>query len=466
MRVTSLRIRLAIVAAISIAAVLAVSAFGLALLFERHVVRRMNSELDTYVLQLAAGTSLAENGSLRLARELADPRFSEPDSGRYWQIEDDDTGAQLRSRSLWESVIPLPPDVIAVGAAHRHLLDGPGGARLMVSERRIIFAHGADAHQIRIAAAADEADVDTAVRQFVSDVVASLLLLAGILMLASWLQISVGLRPLAALRQGVAAIRSGQQRHIDMEGPAEVMPLVHEFNSLLDDRETAVAAAKARAADLAHGLKTPLTVLAGDAGRLRQKGETAIADEIDELAAGMRRHVQHELSRAMIQATGRPATPAPVLPAIESVVRTLARSPKGAALSWRIDVDDAALVAVREADLFELLGTVLENAMKWAASEVAISAKGDSRLRIMVEDNGPGVAAEHLPLLGDRGVRMDQTMEGTGLGLALAREVARKYSGSLRFERAGLGGLRVVAELPGVPPEHAIHTRTAIPLAP
>jgi len=449
MRVKSLRIRLAIIAAISIVAVLATSAFGLALLFERHVVRRMNTELDTYVLQLAAGTSLAEDGTLRLARELADPRFFEPDSGRYWQIEDDNTGAQLRSRSLWENVIPLPPDVIAVGATHRHLLDGPDGTRLMVSERRIIFPHRAEAHQIRIAAAIDEAEVQTAVRQFVSDVAAALLLLAGILMLASWLQISVGLRPLAALQQSVAAIRSGRQRHIDMEGPAEVMPLVHEVNSLLDDRETAIAAAKARAADLAHGLKTPLTVLAGDAERLRHKGETAIADEIDELAAGMRRHVQHELSRAMIQATRRPAAPTPVLPAIESVVRTLARSPKGGTLSWRIDADDDALVAIRDDDLFELLGAVLENASKWAASEVAISAKGNSPVRIMVEDNGPGVAADHLPLLGDRGVRMDQSVEGTGLGLALARDVARKYGGRLLFERAGLGGLRVVAELPG-----------------
>jgi len=449
MRVNSLRIRLAVVAAISIVVVLAISGFGLALLFERHVVRRMNSELDTYVLQLAAGTSLTEDGTLRLARELADPRFSEPDSGRYWQIENDNTGAQLRSRSLWENVIPLPPDVIAVGATHRHRLDGPGGANLMVSERRITFPHGAASHQIRIAAAVDEAELHGAVSQFVSDVAASLLLLAGILMLASWLQISVGLRPLAALRRSVAAIRSGQQSHIDIEGPTEVMPLVQEVNSLLDDRETAVAAAKARAADLAHGLKTPLTVLAGDAERLRQKGETAIADEIDELAADMRRHVQHELSRAMILATTRPQAPLLLRPALERVVRTLSRSPKGATLSWRIDADDSTLVAVRDDDLFELLGAVLENAMKWAASEVAISAKGNSPLRITVDDNGPGVAAEHLSLLGNRGVRMDQTVEGTGLGLALAREVSRKYSGRLLFERAELGGLRVIAELPG-----------------
>ena len=449
MRLRSLRIRLAIIAATSIVAVLAISAVGLALLFERHVVRRINSELDTYVLQLAAGTNLADDGTLGLTRELADPRFFEPDSGHYWQIEDDNTGAQIRSRSLWENVIPLPPDALAVGATHRHRLDGPNGAHLMVSERRIIYPHGADAHQLRIAAAIDEANVLAAVRQFVSDIAAALLLLAGILMLASWLQISVGLRPLGELRQSVAAIRSGQQRRVDIEGPAEVMPLVHEVNSLLDDRATAIAAARARAADLAHGLKTPLTVLAGDAERLRHRGETAIADEIDELAAGMHRHVQHELSRAMIQATRRPATPTPVLPAIESVVRTLSRSPKGATLAWRVDADDNALVTVRDDDLFELLGAVLENAMKWAAREVAISTGGGSWLRLTVEDDGPGVADEHLPQLGQRGVRLDEAVEGTGLGLSLALEIARKYGGRLQFERAGLGGLKVIAELPG-----------------
>jgi signal transduction histidine kinase len=319
----------------------------------------------------------------------------------------------------------------------------------MVSERRIIFPPGADTHQIRIAAATDEADVQAAVRQFFSEIAASLLLLAGILMLASWVQISVGLRPLAALRHSVAAIRSGQQRHIDMEGPAEVMPLVHEVNSLLDDRETAVAAAKARAADLAHGLKTPLTVLVGDAERLRHRGEAAIADEIDELAADMRRHVQHELSRTMILATARPQAPLPLRPAIERIVRTLVRSPKGAALSWRIDVDDDVRVAVRESDLFELLGAVLENAMKWAAHEVTISAEGSAWLHMTVEDDGPGVAAEHLSRLGQRGVRLDEAVEGTGLGLSLALEITRKYGGRLQFSRSGLGGLRVIAELPG-----------------
>jgi signal transduction histidine kinase len=448
MRLGSLRIRLAIIAAISIVVVLTISAFGLSMLFERHVVRRMNSELDTYVRQLAAGILLTEGGTLRLARPLADPRFSEPDSGLYWQIEDDNTGAQLRSRSLWENVIGLPQDDIAPGAVHRHQIEGPHGAQLMVSERLLIYPHGTDTHQLRIAAAADEKDVRAAVRQFASDVAASLTVLAGILMLVSWLQISVGLRPLATLREQVAAVRSGNEKRIGIDGPTEVMPLVQEVNSLLEDRENAVTSAKTRAADLAHGLKTSLTVLAGDVDRLRHKGEIAIADEIDELAADMRRHVQHELSRATIQATGRPTTPHPVLPAIERVVRTLSRSPKGAPLSWRIDADEKTVIPVRDDDLFELLGAVLENAMKWAAYEVAISAEGSSLLRITVEDDGPGVASEHLPLLGRRGVRLDEAVEGTGLGLSLAGEIAGKYGGRLRFERAALGGLRVTAELP------------------
>jgi signal transduction histidine kinase len=448
MRLGSLRIRLAIIAAISIVVVLTISAFGLSMLFERHVVRRMNAELDTYVRQLAAGILLTEGGTLRLIRPLADPRFSEPDSGLYWQIEDDNNGAQLRSRSLWENVIGLPQDNIAPGAVHRHQLEGPHGARLMVTERLLIYPHGTDTHQLRIAAAADEKDVRAAVWQFASDVAAALAFLAGILMLVSWLQISVGLRPLVTLREKVAAIRSGQEKRIGIDGPMEVMPLVQEFNSLLEDRENAVTSAKARAADLAHGLKTSLTVLAGDTERLRHKGEIAIADEIDELAADMRRHVQHELSRAMIQATGRPAAPHPVLPAIERVVRTLSRSPKGAPLSWRIDADENTVIPVRDDDLFELLGAVLENAMKWAACEVAISAEGSSLLRITVEDDGPGVANEHLPLLGQRGVRLDEAVEGTGLGLSLAGEIAGKYGGRLRFERAALGGLRVTAELP------------------
>ncbi len=129
-------------------------------------------------------------------------------------------------------------------------------------------------------------------------------------------------------------------------------------------------------------------------------------------------------------------------------MRTLSRSPKGATLSWRIVADERALVAVRDDDLLELLGAVLENALKWAANEVVVSAEGSSWLRIAVEDDGPGVAAEHLPRLGQRGVRLDEAVEGTGLGLSLAGEIVGKYGGRLQFERAALGGLKVIAELP------------------
>lgn len=449
MKPKSLRIRFAIISALSIAVVLILAGASLAVLFERHAMRRANAELDTYVRQLAASVVLAPDGGVALARPLADPRFSEPLSGLYWQIEEAASGPKLRSRSLWDHVIALPPDVLSDGGTHRHELSGPNNATLLVSERLITFSGG---RRLRIAAALDQKEIHEAVRDFAADVSVSLLVLAVILLGASWLQISVGLKPLETLRRNVAGVRSGAARRIGLDEPAEVMPLVHEVNTLLEDREKTVASAKARAADLAHGLKTPLTVLASDAERLRKKGEREIADELDELAAGMRRHIQHELSRARLQAAGNAPVPSMALrPLIEQLVRTLSRSPKGEAIAWEIDVPDRFEIAARKDDLFEMLGAIVENAVQWSSRTIRILAQDRGTTKILIEDDGPGVKPENLEKLGTRGLRLDESSSGTGLGIAIARDIAAAYDARLRFESIEPHGLRAVIEFPPRP---------------
>jgi signal transduction histidine kinase len=450
MNVKSLRLRLSAAAAVSLTIALLIAGVGLVSLFERQVVRRIGVELDTYIRQLAANISVSPDGSLQLNRPLADPRFDQPLSGLYWQIVDDTTGAKLRSRSLWDHVITLPDDPLEPGVVHHHDLPGPSGETLFLSERRVIYTVNGVTRRLRITAAIDRKEIVDARSDFAGDVALSLAILAVILMIASWGQIVVGLRPLEALRQSVNAVRSGEQKTIAVDEPEEIMPLVREVNSLLDAKAKAMESAKARAANLAHGLKTPLTVLVTDAERLRRKGETEIADELQDLAFGMRRHIDRELSRARLQsAATTPNQRTGLRDVIENLVKALSRMPKGAAVNWRIEVPSDATACISTEDAFELLGILLDNALKWSDTEVLVAANGENDVHIFVEDDGPGVSADKFARLGQRGVRLDEATEGSGLGLSIAADIVEAYGGRMNFEARNPHGLRITIILSG-----------------
>lgn len=451
MKPRSLRLRLAAASAVSIGVAVLLAGLGLAALFERHVVRRVNAELETYVRQLSGHVSIGADGAITIGRPLVDARFSEPLSGLYWQVDDDTTGTRLRSRSLWDHVLALPADPLETGSVHHHRLAGPRDASLLVAERRVILASPGQPHNLRIAAGLDAKDVAEARAEFAQDMVKSLVLLAGILLTAAWVQIVVGLKPLESLRNSVAGVRSGATSRLDVAEPEEVLPLVVELNALLDEKAKTIEKAKTRAADLAHGLKTPLTVLVSDADRLRQKGERDIAAEIEDIAAGMQRHVERELARARMQARAhRPDSPSTtsVAEAVDRLVRVLSRSPEGSKLDWHVEVDDEVRVAVVPEDLSELLGAILENASKWARSIVVITADNADPVQISIIDDGPGVPDAKLAEIGARGVRLDQKVEGTGLGLAIATDIAEAYGGRINIEKHAPHGLRVDVTLP------------------
>jgi signal transduction histidine kinase len=450
MKANSLRLRLALAAGLSLSVALLLAGFALVVIFERYVVRRIGVELDIYIRQLAASVVIEPGGALQLTRPLADPRFDQPLSGLYWQIVDDDSGVKLRSRSLWDHVIDLPQDLLEAGTAHHHELPGPRGETLFVGERRIVFATPGAERRLRITAAVDRKEILDARAEFAGDAALSLAALALILLASFWGQIVVGLKPLEELRQNVNAVRAGERDQISVEGPEEVRPLVAEVNSLLEAKAQAIASAKARAANLAHGLKTPLAILATDAERLRKKGEVEIADELQELAFGMRRLVNRELSRARLQSlAGASARSAKLADVVEGLARALSRSPRGAALAWRVEIDPGARIAMGLEEATELFGVLLENAVKWATSEIRVAAAGEARLSVVIEDDGPGAPQEHLGELGRRGLRFDLSTEGSGLGLSIAFDILEAFGGSMRFERREPQGMRVLLELPG-----------------
>lgn len=449
MKKGSLRLRLFAAGAASIVVAVTVAGGGLLLMFERHVERRVVAELETDLRQLIDGLALGSGGTLEVARPPAEPRFAEPLSGTYWQIAPRDNGPMLRSRSLWDTVLALPQDDLVPGQEHLHGLVGPGGAMLLAAERSVLLPPSLGGGRIRAVVAVDHAEVGAAARAFATDLLPALGLLALVLAAAAWVQVTVGLRPLDAVRRRLAAVREGSMPRLGSDFPDEVRPLALEVDTLLDAQEAAMTRARARAADLAHGLKTPLTVLASTAEDMRARGDAASADEIVSVADGMRRHVERELARARVSQFGRTAAPQKVAPVIGQVVGVLRRTPRGQDLAWTIDAPAAAAAAVDPQDLAELLGNLAENAVKWARGQVRITAEAtpDGYL-VAVEDDGPGIAEGDVAEALKRGGRLDESRPGTGLGLAIVSDLVEAYGGNLALGRSALGGLRAMVRLP------------------
>jgi len=449
----SLRVRLGLAAAISITLALLVAAAGLVALFERHVERRIGAELKAQLDQLAASVQIGAEGQVEVVPTPADPRFEHPLGGLYWQVDDEtEPGRQLgvaRSRSLWDSLLRLPPDEPEPGAVHAHRISGPDGRAVLVRERLILLEHDRGRSRLRLITAIDADELTRARNAFAADILPYLALLALLLGLATLAQIRAGLAPLEALRRGVGKVRSGYQQRLAATYPDEVMPLVNEVNALLAAREQAVERARAWTADLAHGLKTPLAALSSDAERLRAEGNSALARDLDQLAEAMRRRVDRELIRARLRSgTATHQAQAEVGDAIERLLSTLRRTPFGARIDWSVDAPQPALAALMPGDLLELLGNLLENAGHWAAARVEIKVRSGDPIRIQISDDGPGVPAAEWRRLGERGLRLDQRTDGSGLGLAIVRDVIDAYGGSLAFGTAAIGGLEVWLSLP------------------
>jgi signal transduction histidine kinase len=410
--------------------------------FERHVSRTLAQDLDVHLKQLLAGIDIDPQGKLVLTQTPVDPRFADPFSGLYWQV-GDDRGQVLRSRSLWDSAVTLPADRLEPGETHQHEASGPGGQRVLVAERAVTLTPDGKPVIVRLVVAEDMARVSAATLAFAKDLATALVVLGCVLALATWVQVGVGLRPLVALRRGVADIRAGRSRHLPSSVPREVHPLVEEVNALIDALEGEIERSRGRAADLAHGLKTPLAALAADASRLRERGERDIARDIEAVGETMGRHVDRELARARVRgrARGSAAASTSVKPLVGSIVATLSRTPDRKRVRFENLAADDLCVPFDRADFAEVLGNLIENAARHATGRVRITAN-DDRLSVIVEDDGEGIQPAHLSRVLERGIRLDEKGGAAGLGLAIIQDVLDAYGWSLQLSISELGGLK------------------------
>ena len=278
-----------------------------------------------------------------------------------------------------------------------------------------------------------------------------LLFASAVVLMVCGLWISVGgLNTLTHLRRRLVAVHDGRERQVEGRYPDEVQPLVNDLNALLSHQDSRVREALAKAGDLAHGLKTPLAVLAQEAERAEADGHDELATRMRQQIDRMQRQVAYHLAHARAAASG--ATPGArciVATSAEGLARTLERLHAGRALTIAVDVPPDHAVRGQREDLDEMLGNLLDNACKYARSHVRLtSANGDDRILIAVEDDGPGVPPDMRAVVLQRGVRADEAAPGSGFGLAIVRELAELYGGSIALDASALGGLRARLTLP------------------
>ncbi len=277
-----------------------------------------------------------------------------------------------------------------------------------------------------------------------------LLVLAVVFLAAGFAQVRSGLLPFDQLRTRLSAVRDGQEARIDGSYPAEVQPLVNDLNSLLEHREKAVQRALAKAGDLAHGLKTPLAVLAQEADRAEAEGQREVAATIHQQVERMRRQIDYHLAHARAaNSGGTPGVHCLVLVSAEGLSRTLLRIYAARGLDIQVNVSPEHSIRGRREDLDEMLGNLLDNACKWARSAVRVqSLRENGNIVILVEDDGPGIVPEMRNVVLQRGVRADEAAPGSGLGLSIVRDLAEVYGGTISLENSPKGGLRARLQLP------------------
>jgi signal transduction histidine kinase len=436
----TLTLRLIAGSAIWIAGTLCAAGLLLLLLFQDHIERRFDAALGDHLEELAAASEVGQDGALQLSWTPFDPRFNRPRSGWYWQIERGDA-VVMRSESLWPERLHAGP---ASADDRIQELTGPAGEalRAVVTPITLPGAPGGFVYTI----AGPVADVRRDVREFGAKLGLTLAVLALGLVGAVVAQVRYGLRPLKALRLALARVRSGSAPRLPDNFPGEVQPLVRELNALLDHNAALLERARTQTGNLAHALKNPLTVIRSEAGAISAPHGPVLREQADLMGRQIEWHLARARAAGALGVLGARAAVAEVARDLEFSLERLYRQ---RTLGFELRHLEDLVFQGDAQDLEEMLGNLMDNACKWARAHVRVSGSlSGHRLRIAVEDDGPGIAQPAREEVRLRGRRLDQTTAGAGLGLAIVCDLAELYRGSLELTGSELGGLRATLDLP------------------
>ena len=438
MKRASLRNRLLLAGGVGLLLVTALATALLGHLFERAARDSLDAALEQDLLTVLAQAEVNPDGGVVLRQEPNEARFQRVFSGAYWQVGAADGTPLLQSRSLWDESLAAPA---ASSAGITADITGPLQQPLRVLAREVRLPRAQAPLQVLVAL--DRSDLQAQVAQFRQRSALALAALVAVWLAVLASQIHFGLRPLRRLGQQVEGVRRGEARRVDTRGlSAEIAPLAEELNALLDHHQRMVARARTSAQDLAHALKTPLSVLAAEAEHPGGDWQQTVRAQGGHMQASIERYLAAGLAVDHRQR-------ADVAPVVQSMCRLMGRVHEGRGVHFSSDTIDPALrFAGDAADLEEMLGNLLDNAGKWATQQVQVSAWMEAqRLRIDVRDDGPGLEEAQLQTVLQRGVRLDQREGSSGLGLAIVGDIAASHGGELKLENAS-PGLRATLWLP------------------
>jgi signal transduction histidine kinase len=457
MRANSLALRLFLSATAWTVVILLATGIVLTSLYRQTVERAFDRRLGVYLKTLVADIASPDEPPEKFPQSLGEPLFELPLSGWYWQVTRlDQPKTEVRSsRSLWDAGLPHLQDLgvaAGVGGSRQGYVQGPADQHLRLVERTIDL--GEDGRFL-IAVAGDAAEIDEELRSFDGALLITFGVLAVVLLLTTMFQVRFGLAPLKRISESLAAIRSGTSERLEGRFPEEIAPLARETNALIEANREIVQRARTHVGNLAHALKTPLSVMMNEAAA---RGEDTLAAKVREQIGIMRDQVSRHLERARLAArltvVGNVTE---VQPVVTALARTMEKIHHGRGIAIDVEAPAGARFLGERQDLEEMVGNLVDNACKWARSRVTVEvvqrpkdADGGPVVRLLIDDDGPGLTpTEREQVQGARrGRRLDETKPGSGLGLSIVVELAGLYGGGLALGTAPIGGLRAELVLP------------------
>jgi signal transduction histidine kinase len=454
MRANSLALRLFVSATAWTAIILVVTGFVLSSIYRQLVERNFDRRLGVYLRTIVAEIASPDDTPDKF--NIGEPLFELPVSGWYWQVTRlDTTRPEIRaSRSLWDAGLPRlqgPDTATSVIETRQGYVQGPEEQRLRLVERTIDLG---DEGTFLVAVAGDSAEIDEETRAFDRYLALTFAVLGAVLLLTTMFQVRFGLAPLKRISDALAAIRAGTAERLHGTFPVEIAPLARETNALIDANREIVERARMHVGNLAHALKTPLSVMVNEASA---RGDDPLAVKVRQQAEIMRDQVQRHLERARIAARATVVgTVTDVPPVVTALARTMEKIHHDRGIAIDVAVPERARFRGERQDLEEMVGNLVDNACKWAQSRVAIEVVNDRPagsaalevVRIVIDDDGRGLSPSEREQVGNRGRRLDETKPGSGLGLSIVMELASLYGGGLTLGAAPLGGLRAEIVLP------------------
>jgi signal transduction histidine kinase len=458
MRASSLALRLFLSATAWTVVILVATGVILSSIYRDAVERSFDRRLGVYLRTIVADVAAPEQTGERGVPTLGEPLFELPLSGWYWQI----TRLGLpkpevhSSRSLWDSALPELRSEDATTSAdgtRRGYVVGPEDQRLRLLER--IVDLGDDGRYL-VVVAGDPQEIDDETHSFDRALLVTFAMLAAVLLLITMFQVRFGLAPLKRISESLAAIRAGTAERLEGQFPVEIAPLARETNALIEANREVVERARTHVGNLAHALKTPLSVVVNEAGA---RADDPLAAKVIEQAHIMRDQIVRHLDRARLAARLKVVgSVTEVVPVVTALTRTMEKIHQGRDIVIDFDASTDVRFRGERQDLEEMVGNLVDNACKWAQLRVSVEVVAERAgggamqpmVRIVVDDDGPGLNPSQRDLVAQRGRRLDETKPGSGLGLSIVLELAALYGGSLQLGNAPIGGLRAELVLPAV----------------